>query len=212
MSDDFSWKNTKPLQAPGLLDLFSMGYEAWAIEKATDAELRILSCQRQLIHARRGVAEAELDARHSVEMKMLQARYGAASAALLTEEAEANLHFHRAVRQAPQQQRREIIGAEIETEKLLAERAQVQRQRLSGGTQAALPTPPDQPVRLLEAHITDEQIEKLAVQAATKLPREDSAQAQREWADWRAELSRRLPPYAAEEVARRADELRGLMR
>lgn len=60
----------------------------------------------------------------------------------------------------------------------------------------------------LQWEITDSQIERLAVKAVTQFARLSGDESERAWALWRRELTLRLPPLAAAEVLRRADELR----
>ena len=62
----------------------------------------------------------------------------------------------------------------------------------------------------LEEYITDRQIETLALRALTRFAGLVPEEADRQWEEWRRELYVRFPPYAAAEVERRADELRGL--
>ena len=60
----------------------------------------------------------------------------------------------------------------------------------------------------VSVHISDEQIEALSLRAVMQLGQEEASEA--EWEEYRAELHRRLPPYAAAEVERRIRELREL--
>jgi len=63
--------------------------------------------------------------------------------------------------------------------------------------QLALPAP-------LQPQVTDQQIESIAQKAVKRLS------SDQEWDDWRGVVRSKLPSYAAEEVIRRADEIRGL--
>ena len=201
-----------------------MNWQAKLAEGATEAELRVLACQMRLIEGRRAVAEAELQARISLAeiqraeaMRELEVRRQAAELETVAEEAEAERVLLSAVRQATPEQARRIIGADLETQRLLKERDQLRRERL-GHPAAGLPTvpalaPPGGPEpAALEAHVSDQQMEALAVRALTRFSNLPPDEEERRWDEWRRELHVRLPPYAAQEIERRADELRGLGR
>lgn len=234
---------------PGLFSLAHKKWQAWLTEEATDAELRMLDCQRRVIEGRRTVAEAELDARIALDRKELggrldraeterealiqnlEGRRRVAELTLLVEETEAERILLQTVRQAPPAQARQIVGAALETERLLAERDRLRRERLGSSARAAfpatdsvsaLPAPVFQALTssaitssavtssALEVHVSDHQIETLAVRALTRFAGLSPDEADQRWEEWKRELYVRLPPYAAAEVERRADELRGL--
>jgi len=221
---------------PGLFDLFHLRYQAWLAEEGTEAQGRILACQQQMIVQQQAVAAAQLQARATLARAELEAQTALAAAELTArrqraeltleaEEAEAELRLHRRLQQAPPQAARLILDAEIETQKLLAERDQLRRLRLTGPASppspAALPLPGSPALApgtspagtpALDVHITDQQIESLALRAVTRFSSLEPSEAERMWARWRQELSERLPVYAVQEVTRRAEELRELLR
>jgi len=145
------------------------------------------------------------------ELTVLEARRRMAEARITTEEAEAACQLRRTLRQAPAEQARQILGQETEIERLLLEREQLRQQRWMSGLPGADPPSLALPA-VIEWEINERQIESLAVKAVTRFSQLPPAEAQRAWARWRRELGVRLPPYAAAEVARRAQELRGLAR
>lgn len=62
----------------------------------------------------------------------------------------------------------------------------------------------------VETEITDQDIEAFALKAVVRLSQVPADQVEAAWEAWRDELVRRLPPFAASEVIRRAEELRQL--
>lgn len=207
---------------PSLFGLIRKNWEARLVEGATDAELRILACQLRVIEARRAVAEADLQGRISLAdmergayMRELEGRRQAADLARLADEAEAERALLASVRQAPPEQARRIIGADLETQRLLLEREQLRRERLGLPPAAptatrALPAPAEPEPAALEVHVSDRQVETLALRALTRFADLPPDEADRRWEQWRRELRLRLPSYAAAEVERRAEELRDL--
>lgn len=207
---------------PSLFGLMRLNWKARLAEGATEAELRILDCQLRLIEKRRAVAEADARARMSLEdmeraayMRELEGRRQAADLARQADEAEAERALLASVRRAPPEQARRIIGADLETQRLLLEREQLRRERLGlplPAPSAALALPAAGPMEpaALEVHVSDRQVETLALRALTRFAALPPEEAERRWDEWRRELHVRLPPYAADEVERRADELRDL--
>ncbi len=213
--------HTGPANRPGLLGLLRLNWQARLTEGATEAQLRILACQMRLIEGRRAVAEAELQARISLAeiqraafTRELEGRRQAAELALQADEAEAERALLSAVRQATPEQARRIVGADLETERLLLERSRLRRERLglpfAAPPAAALPPPGEPQPATLEVHVSDQQVETLAVRALTRFAALPPAEAERRWEEWRRELHARFPVYAAAEIERRADELRAL--
>lgn len=97
---------------------------------------------------------------------------------------------------------RRIIGADLETQRLLKERDQLRRERLShpavgSPTVPALPPPSRPEPTALEAHVSDQQMEVLALRALTRFSNLPPDEEERRWDEWRRELHARLPPYAA---------------
>jgi hypothetical protein len=221
--------------ATGLLGLAGLGWRVWVEERTADAERRLLQTQQQRLAARRSLAESELAAEHAFALARMQARTGLAlegwsarlqiaQVALEAEEAEAECAFRRRVYVAPPEQARQILGASLETERLLGERERLRRQQRTGSeppAPAMIPAPPSPlppamppalPAPALEEHVSDRQIEALALRAVTRFGGLPPEAAERAWQEWRRELERRLPPYAVQEVCRRAEEVRGLAR
>jgi hypothetical protein len=142
---------------------------------------------------------------------ILEARRRVAVAGTATEEAEADLQLHRQVRVSGPEAGRTLLGQETEVERLLVERERLRRQRLPGALDAGVPLTPALPASV-EWEIDDRQVEALALKAVTRFAGLLPEEAERAWAAWRRELGLRLPPYAAAEVARRAEALRDLQR
>jgi hypothetical protein len=147
----------------------------------------------------------------TAELSVLEARRRMAEARTTTEEAEAECQLRRTLRQAPAEQGRQILGQDTEIERLLLEREQLRQRRWLGVLSSGGPPPSALPAAI-EWEISDQQIESLAVKAVTRFSQLPPAEADRAWARWRRELGVRLPPYAAAEVARRAQALRILAR
>jgi hypothetical protein len=147
----------------------------------------------------------------AAELTVLEARRRMAEARTTTEEAEAECQLRRTLRQAPTEQGRQILGQETEIERLLLEREHLRQQRWRNGLPGAGSPLPALPAAI-EWEVSDQQIESLAVKAVTRFSQLPPAEAERAWARWRRELGVRLPPYAAAEVARRAQALRNLAR
>jgi hypothetical protein len=142
---------------------------------------------------------------------ILEARQQVALAGTTSEEAEAELFLRREVRASGHQERQALLGQEAEVERLLLERERLrsQRQRAPLGGSDVLPLALPAAV---EWDLDDRQIETMAVKAVTRFSALPPPEAERAWAAWHRELRLRLPPYAAAEVARRAEALRGLAR
>jgi hypothetical protein len=145
----------------------------------------------------------------AAELTVLEARRRMAEARTITEEAETECQLRRTLRQASTDQGRQILGQETEIERLLLEREQLRQQRWMSGLPGAGSPAPALPVAI-EWEVSDRQTEALAVKAVTRFSQLPPAEADRAWARWRRELGVRLPPYAAAEVARRAQALRNL--
>lgn len=208
----------------GLFGLARLRYDAWRSEIECEAELRLLTCEQVLAERRQALALTEINGKYALAQAELSGKLALAQAdidgrirltraALEAEELEEELTFQRRLRQATPDRARLILGADVETQRLLLERDQLRRQRTIG----AVPAMPSRPAEggppgqaLLEAHVSDREIETLAVRAVTRFALLEPAEARQEWARWRQELDARFPAYAAEEIASRADELRGL--
>jgi len=223
-----TWKPASDGQAfhpsgkgPSLFGLIHKNWQAHLAEGATDAQLRILACQLRVIEAQRAVAEADMQARFSLAdleraayLRELEGRRQAADLARQADEAEAERALLASVRQASPEQARQIIGADLETQRLLLEREQLRRQRMGMPptplTALALPAPSEPDPAALEVHVSERQVETLALRALTRFAALPPSEAERRWEEWRRELHLRLPPYAAAEVEQRVEELREL--
>ncbi len=188
----------------GMLAALYLRWTALWTERATEAQLRILGCETRMEAKQSTLDEQKLDSRHRL-----------AKSAFRAEADEAELHLHRTLRSANLDEARSVLEREIEVGTMLQSRAAVRfpRQSLLLSVQAPLPAlPPAEPTGMLEVHMSDEQIEGLALQAIARLGQMDRESAEQAWTDWRQELRRKLPTYAADEVIRRSDELRRMVR
>jgi hypothetical protein len=214
-----------------VLALLRMRYEAWWTETASAAELRILDQQEQVITRRAVLAEAEFNARTRV-----------IAAAVSAADQESEFALRMQLREASITDRFLILGAEVETQRLLAEREYLCGIRAN----KALPPPPHIPapapranlpclptggrpfpalperdphvdplkpeeIGEFELHVSDRQIDRLALKAVTRFQHLPRQEAQRAWASWEEELHRRLPMNTAAEVVQRARELQSVM-
>ncbi len=186
-----------------LVAMTGLRFTAWVTERATDAELRILHCRKLVTEGRGIVQETEWETRRRIAIARRQA-----------EEEEAEGHLGALLRQASAGNMRQILGSELEKEKLLLERSLLRRLQRAG-----LPPPAPQPVsdlppsaNALEVHVSDQQIEAMALKAIARFGTLERDEAERAWATWRQELERRFPRYAALEIAARAEELRRIAR
>jgi hypothetical protein len=173
--------------------------------RATEAETEILGCQINIAEQHRKIEEVELET-----------RYCLAQAAYRAETEEAELELHRKLQAAEAEEARSILQRETEIGIMLQSRSALKlpRQTVMLSVEAPLPAlpPPPEPVGVIDVHLSDTQIEALAVQAIARLGQMVPDHAERAWADWHTELHRKLPPYAADEVIRRADDLRHMVR
>jgi hypothetical protein len=149
----------------------------------------------------------------AAEVTILQARQQVAEAGLATLDAKTELQLRVSVTAVPPAESREILGGAVEIERLLLEREQFRQQRrldplAEAGAVSALPSPSAP----LDWEISDEQIEALTLRAVTRFAPLSPREAERAWAGWEREARLRLSPYAAQELIRRADCLRGLTR
>jgi hypothetical protein len=145
----------------------------------------------------------------AAELTILEARRRVAEARKLTEEAEADVELRQALNAAPGEQAVQLLAPQTEVQRLLLQHEQLRRQRLY----QALPSPTlADPSPTLEWELSDREIETLAVKAVSQFGAMGPVEAQRAWQEWRQELERRLPPYAAAEVIRRAHALQLMAR
>lgn len=206
---------------PGLFGVWGLRYEAWKEEAASDAEVRILSARQRVAKQRASGELAALQAKIQLAETEMDGRRRLLLQALQVEELEGEVTLRRQLRQSSPEGRRQILGAEVEVERLMLEREQLRQQRLSGTapvpatlpahTMPALPAP-EEAYEEAEEYISDRQIETLALKAVTRFAALEPDEADRQWRRWREELFRRFPEYAAEEIAQRTDEMRGLVR
>src|SRR5579862_4290243 len=93
----------EPVSAPSLVELLRLRAGAWVAQRATEAELTILSCHTSLVEARSRLSQAKL-----------AARLAEATARIAAEGQERELSFQRQVWANPLVVSREIIGADTE--------------------------------------------------------------------------------------------------
>lgn len=195
-------------QESGVLRSARLRWTAHWTERATEAEIRILDSQIRLAEQKKHLAEAQLESRRRV-----------AQAARFAEDEEGERQLRQRIRGMDTEQARQLIEKEMEIGAMLLEREVLRFQRqtvpFGGGWEPNAPRLlPARPSTggSLEVHVSDEQIEALALQALARLGQMDPRDADAAWEDWRTELIRRLPAYAAAEVIRRAERLRTLAR
>jgi hypothetical protein len=178
-----------------------MQWDAWLTERATDVEVRVLHCQQQLVAERSALAQAELAAARSFVQEARQ-----------LEEEQYEWEFERTVRALPPYQARVIIDQDIETQRLLQERDLIRRGGNPPRRVVAAPAPRMQlpePAPAVEPHITEREIARLALRAATRFSQLEPQAADKAWARWEQEVRYRFPSYAAEEIIERANEMSG---
>jgi phage-related minor tail protein len=188
----------------GLLRASRLRWMAHWTERAAEAEPRILQSRVRLAQQQKQLAEVELEAWRSL-----------AHSARFAEEEEAERQMRQRVRRSTPEEARGLLERDVEVAALLLEREVLRYQRQTvpfGGTLTTPSLPPGPSSGSLQVHISDEQIEALAIQALARLGKMDREETERAWSEWRGELLRRLPAYAAAEVIRRAEELRHLVR
>jgi hypothetical protein len=210
----------------GLVELARARYHAWLSERRVGVHMRVLDSRRRLLDGQAAVAETELCARRRLSELAIQA-----------EEAQSELLWRRQLREVTYSEARRILGAEVETQKLLLQREALRRHRAMGtlptpsaqghrsGGLIALPAaeitdeeddgigkPEPAPQDPFEVDVTDQQVEALALKAVARFSQLSTEEAETAWEAWRRELRRRYAPYTAAEVAQRAEELRGLIR
>jgi hypothetical protein len=168
----------------------------WLAERTAATQERLMAARTRIVEAYAGAAEAEYAAR----CRLLAAQRRFTEAAQPTPPP-ASVEQLLAVSQAMLQRQDEI-------ERLL----RAQSTLPTAPPPAALPPAPPQGAPALETHLTDRQIEVLALRAVSRFAALEPSKAEQEWAHWRGEVERRFPPYAAAEVVRRAAELRTLIR
>ena len=177
-----------------LWELLALHGKTWIAERTADAEERRLNARTRIVEAYTETAEAEYAAR----VRLLAAKQTLAEA----------------LRPAPSpdtlEQLRSITAA-------LAARQEASEERLTSLANRVQPSPQPAPSRLLppappalEVHLTDRQIEMLAMRAVTRFAPLSQSAAEQAWATWQKEIKQRFPPYAADEIMRRATALRTL--
>lgn len=180
----------------GMLGLFRLRFEAWLEERMKGPILRKMAVRREVMEAQMQTTQAEIS-------------------------------LHAAVKGG----QKDVERHEIEWNRLRGQRLVTDLERLgitlsagndntpaagfgapgngnNGPTNlgAGIPATPAAPVSL---HLSDEQIEQLALRAVLHLGPmgAEGAASQAEWDEYRTELHERLPAFAAQEVERRINEL-----
>lgn len=203
-------QGTRSAPSAGVVSVTRLSFVAWLTECATGAQLRILRSRRQVVALQAALCEDELEARR---------RLGEAT--LRAEDAEAERDLRCRLRSSSAEEARAFLQDELERERLLLARTRLRQipppasqvldlahststDTRSLAAEAATPS--------VEVEISDRQIDALALKAVTRFAALPAEEAERAWETWKHELRRRLPPYAAMEVACRAEALRGLLR
>lgn len=178
----------------GMLGLFRLRFEAWLEERMKGPILRKMAVRREVMEAQMQTTQAEIS-------------------------------LHAAVKGG----QKDVERHEIEWNRLRGQRLVTDLERLgitfspgndstadpagfgapgSGPTNlgSGIPATPAAPVSM---HLSDEQIEQLALRAVLHLGPlgAEGAASQADWDDYRKELHERLPAFAAQEVERRINEL-----
>lgn len=222
-----------------MFEVLMAKYNAWESQQLAEAEMRTLSSKTRLSQTRAvlaateaaeyealeisgrtssyRIAEAEAAARRRLGEQLYEARRTIAEVTLRAEEAEYSLTLHRQIRSVSPAQAQLILGAEIETERLLAERAALQQR---GDTAGALPAGASSRALpsgssgsgSVDLQLSDREIEALAQRAFMRFADMEPQAAERAFAEWAAECQKRLPAYAAEETIQRVKELREVLR
>lgn len=203
--------------------VIGLQWRAWYTERTATAELRVLAAREKL-----------LDGRSALGEKMLSARERLASAAVRAEDALAELDFHRRRRLIPPQQAHRGLTDEVLVERLLLERELIRKHRALGtpakdlaqlreDTEAAnritpgllgnqsTAQPASDSTDSFALHVSDEQIESLALRAAARFSQLRGKEAERAWSAWRSELYKRFAEFTALEIEQRVLALRRRM-
>lgn len=195
----------------GLFKALGLRWTARWTERATEAQQRILHSRTQLVHQQSLLTEAHLHARCRLAEATRQA-----------EEAEAEIEFQQTLREADSEEVQQIAEDELARQMLRLGRKLLRhpqnllalhaRPELTSFRWPTIEAAPPEPIGTLQTYISDEEIETLALQAVARLGPLKPTEAEETWEQWRQELRRCLPTYAAAEVMRRTEELKQRVR
>ena len=146
----------------------------------------------------------------AAEVPALEARRQLAAARIGAEEMEGQLEAGREVRRKRLHVENALLAASVERERLLLEQERLSRE--AAGSRSSGTAARGGSGLLVEPDLGDRHIESMAVRAVVRLGTLAPGEADAALAALRRELARKLPPYAAAEVARRVEELRDLSR
>lgn len=172
----------------GLFGLLRWRFEAWIEDRMKDATIRKLTVRREVLEAQQKTTEAEIKLssvvksgqkdveRHQIEWNQL---------------------------------RRDRLVSDLERYSTAIAAASGTLPPAAMGAGAAPPSAAGAngaPARPVSVHITDEQIEQLALRTFVNLG--PAGENEDEWASYKADLREHLPPYVAQEVERQVEKLR----
>jgi hypothetical protein len=139
------------------------------------------------------------------ELRSLSERRQLAQAHLQTEDAEAQVQVRRMVRAASDEEGEQVAAQAVRTERALAEYERIRRGGGVGHSGYGSASGSLLPASV-EWSLSDDQIQTIALKAVRHYGAMPPLQAEREYANWKQQLALWFPPYAAVEIARRADE------
>ncbi len=161
----------------GLFGMWRLRWEAWLEEKIKDPAIRKMKARQEILEQQRITAEAQIRLKSTVQSGDRQVEVG-------------------------RMEHSQVLWQRLQTD---MQHSGILLPGLSsvGSASGAVYGSSEPPVSL---HITDEQIEALALRAVMSIGKGEGAEA--EWQQYRTQLYERLPQYAAQEVERRVFELR----
>lgn len=167
----------------GLFGMWRLRWEAWLEEKMKDPAIRKMKARQEILDEQRKTAEAQIRLKSTVQSGDRQVEVG-------------RLEYSQVLWQRLQSDL-EQSGIALPPSSTISPAASVSS---ASGTVYGAKEPP------VSLHITDEQIEALALRAVMTIGKGDGAEEA--WQQYRDQLYERLPHYAAQEVERRVYELR----
>ena len=161
----------------GLFGMWRLRWEAWLEEKMKDPAIRKMKARQEILDEQRKTAEAQIRLKSTVQSGDRQVEVG-------------RLEYSQVLWQRFQTDMQQS-GIMLPSAPAVSS---------ASGTVYGSSEPP------VSLHITDEQIEALALRAVMSFGKGEGAEA--EWQQYRAQLFERMPQYAAQEVERRVYALR----
>lgn len=179
----------------GPFGLLSLKAQAWMTERMTDAQVRIYQAHSRLLDAEASVIETEYSARTRALLAHRQFEAERTGTTQARHDYEALLPLTRSILERQDGIERRLEAHELRLNEL-----------------PRLLPPPPQPVVTLDVDISDRQIEAIAARAVNRISALAGPKQEAAWAAFQAEARQRFPAYAAEEIIRRADQLRRIVR